>query len=191
MTIESSNDVWEAFLCIRASPYVGYLDVLAFDQKTQFTSTEWLNLSSAAEMSLKPSGAESHNATGVGERYHAYLRRIHNKVRASAPLLPITVLIALSIRAANNTAGPSGLVPSIPVFGILSRLTIRRTDLPGHVEMVEALVAVWNEMPDNVAKHRLNTALKRRVPYAANFKIPVQDEALMFCEPPVGKWVGA
>lgn len=89
-------------------PYVGYPDTLALDQELQFRSFEWLNLASAAGISIQPSGVESHNAIGVGQRYHAYLRRIYSKVRSSEPLLPLKISLALSIKASNDSAGPSG-----------------------------------------------------------------------------------
>lgn len=46
------------------------------------------------------------------------------------------------------------------------------------------------EMLKILAKHRLHTARKRRVPDAANSKIRVNEEVLMFREKPAGKWAG-
>lgn len=45
-------------------------------------------------------------------------------------------------------------------------------------------------MVDIVAKHRLSTAMKKRIPSAADAETRVLDEVLIFCEKQVGKWVG-
>lgn len=42
-----------------------------------------------------------------------------------------------------------------------------------------------------VAKHRLNTFPKRRVPNVADSSIRVNNEVLMFRKKPVGKWADA
>lgn len=147
---ESSNNFWHAFLCIRVAPYVRYPKVLALNQATQFTSTEWLYLSWAAGTSIKPSGVESHDAFSVVIRYHAYLRWIYNKSRSSTPLLPIKVALGLFIRAADDTACPSTLVPSLLVFSFLLRLPIRPTYLPAHVERMKAAVAKRQERKEKI-----------------------------------------
>lgn len=53
---ESTKDVLKAFSCIWVAPYVGYPDTLALHQEPQFSSSEWLNLASAAGISRQSSG---------------------------------------------------------------------------------------------------------------------------------------
>lgn len=55
---------------------------------------------------------------------------------------------------------------------------------------MKPLVTARKKMLNIVAKHRFDTALKRRVPNAADSINRVNDEVLMFREKPVGKWVG-
>lgn len=187
LTAESTSIVWEAFLTIWVAPYVGFPDTLALDQGPQFTSNEWVNLARASGITIKPSGVESHNALGAGERYHSYLRRIYNKVRASIPSLSKKVSLALAVKASNDTAGPSGLVPSLLVFGVMPRLPIRPAALPSHVDRMRAAVLARKEMIDIVAKQRLETAANRRVPNAADSTFCINDEVLMYREKPIGK----
>lgn len=41
---ESSSSVWEAFLSVWVSPYVGYPDCISADQGPQFQRDEWKKL---------------------------------------------------------------------------------------------------------------------------------------------------
>lgn len=65
LTGESSNDIWEALLCMWVALRVGYTDVLGLNEETQFPSTELLILASVAVIFIKPSGVESHNSISV------------------------------------------------------------------------------------------------------------------------------
>lgn len=97
---------------------------------------------------------------------------------------------ALSVKAANNITGPLGLVRPLLDFGIVAGLPVRPIALTGHVERMKALLTAQEEMTNIVAKHHLNTALKRRVRNAADSTTRVNTEVLMFREKPVGMWGG-
>lgn len=56
---------------------------------------------------------------------------------------------------------------------------------------MKALVTVQKELLNVVAKHRLNTALKRRVPNAAYSTIRVNDKVFISCQKLVRKWAGS
>lgn len=187
---ETTSDVWEAFLCIWVAPYAGYPENIAFDQGRQFTSTEWEHLMRSSNIVMHPSGVESHNALGVGERYHSYLRRVYNKVRADTPILSKNISLALAVQATNDTAGPTGLVPTLLVFGISPRLPVRPRALPEQVERMKAAISARKEMVDITSKHRIRTALKQNVPAAADMKLMIGEEVLMYREKPTAKWVG-
>lgn len=44
LQVESPESVWESFVQILVTPYVGYPDEIAADQGPQFNSSEWKNL---------------------------------------------------------------------------------------------------------------------------------------------------
>lgn len=75
-TRETSRSIWQTFLDIWVTTYIGYPDVLAVDQGTQFVSEEFTALCVANGIQVNSSGIESHNAMGGGESYHSYLRQI-------------------------------------------------------------------------------------------------------------------
>lgn len=72
----------------------------------------------------KRTGLESHNALGVGERYHSYRRRIFDKVRADAPNIKKILTLFITVRICNDTAKIDVLSPTLLVFEIVSRLPI-------------------------------------------------------------------
>lgn len=188
---ETTTAVWEAFLRTWVAPYVGYPECLAFDQGPQFgKSGDWHGLLLSAGIKEQPSGVESHNALGNGERYHAFLRRVFNKVRADSPELSEELSLALSLKAVNDTAGPNGLVPTLLVFGVIPRIPLRASQLPNQIVRMNAMADARKEMEQIVARSRIAAALNWNVPKCSDQQFNVSDEVLMFREKPVGKWVG-
>ncbi len=85
------------------------------------------------------SGIESHNALGVGERYHAFLRQVFRKVGAEHPTIRLEDALSLAVNAMNCTAGPNGLSPTPLVFGIVPQFPSGLSNLPEQMERMKAL----------------------------------------------------
>lgn len=172
------------------STYLGFPDCVALDQGPQFQSQEFLSLLSSAGIVVHPSGIESHNALGNGERYHAYLRKVYTKIRDEVPNLKKEDALRLAIKAFNDTAGPHGLVPTLPVFGVLPRLPIHPRDLPDQRDRMRAMQLARSEMAREIAKARVHVALRRNFPAAADADVKILDQVLVYLEKPVNKWLG-
>lgn len=54
----------------------------------------------------------------------------------------------LSVKSTNNTACPSGLVPSLHVFGVMPRLPAPPAAIPDHTERMKAAFSAREEMVD-------------------------------------------
>lgn len=78
---KSSFNIWDEFLSVGVSSYIGYSECIAVDQGSQVQSDEWKNLVQAPGIKLHPSSVESHNAAVVEERYHEFSRRIYSEVK--------------------------------------------------------------------------------------------------------------
>lgn len=187
---ESANQVWRCFLNIWVSTYIGFPDCVQVDQGPQFKSHEFRSMLSSAGILVQPSGVESHNALGNGERYHAYLRQVFKKIRDEVTSLDKHDTLRLAIKAVNDTAGPNGLVPTLLVFGVLPRLPIHPRDLPDQRDRMQAMQVARAEMARITARARVHVALNRNVPAAADTDIRILDNVLVFRESPVNKWVG-
>lgn len=187
---ESTAHVWEAFLMVWVASYVGYPDKVLLDQGSQFQSNEFASLLLAAGIDRKDAGVESHNSLGETERYHAYLRHIFEKARAEHPNLSTEVILQLATKACNDTAGPSGLVPTLLVFGVMPRLPIHPKELPSQKERMETLHQSRIEMAKVIARARLRTAMNKNVPASADSELNIGDMCLIYRESPISKWVG-
>lgn len=187
---ETTLHVWQAFLRIWVTTYVGYPDTLALDQGPQFSSEEWKSLAHDAGISLHQSGVESHNAIGSGERYHSFLRRIFNKVITSTVNINDELALAFSVKACNDMGGTDGLVPTLLVFGSLPRIPIGIHHSPDNISRMKAISTARREATKVISQHRLDVALNKLVPGAANNDLKIADEVLMYREKPVAKWVG-
>ena len=89
----------------------------------------------------------------------------------------------------NDTVGPDGLVPSMLVFGTMPRFPPIRTDLPNHEERLRAMHAARTEMANIVAQHKVQLALRARVPPAASFLVRPNDRIYVHDEVRK-KWIG-
>lgn len=175
---------------IWVNPYLGYPEILAFDQGLQFTNNLWKSFLQKYGITTQPSGVEIHNAFGVNERYHAYLRSIYRETEEDDPSIRKEQALAMALKAVNDTAGPNGLVPTLLVFGAIPRLPVTAEELLAQSLPIKQMVMARKEMGRIAAQTRLETALRRNVPCAADSDIRVGDYVLMYREKPIGKWVG-
>lgn len=177
---ETTIDIWEAFLSIWVVRYIGYPDALALDKGPQFTSKEWESLMKEADIEIHPSGVESYNALGNGERYHAFLLKIYDNVRADAADISEERALSLAIKARNDTDGPNGLVHTLLVFGVIPRIPLHAHDLPNNISRIESMINARKEAAKLIAQSRINTALQRSVPTAANSTFAIGVEVPIF-----------
>lgn len=169
--------------------YVGYPDKLALKQGQQFKSKEWESLMKDAGIEVHPSGVESHNELGTREQYHAFIRRVYNKVLTDSVDISEDRALSLPVKACNDTAGENGLVSTVLVFGVVPRMPPRPHVLPKNVSGLNTMIKARKGSSKTIAQSRMATALQRSVPVAA-VAVTIGDAVLMFREKPVGKWIG-
>jgi hypothetical protein len=148
--------------------YVGFPMSMLTDQGSVFLLREWKSNCAALGIRLRHTVTESHNSLGTRERFHAPLRRIYNKVSLYHPLVPPDIRLAISVHAMNTTQGPEGLVPITLVFG--------NTSVIPHVDQVpvaqaarlRAMHTAKAEYEQLLAERRVETALRKNPPAAAD-----------------------
>ncbi len=134
------------------------------DQSSVFTSIRWTHRADAVRTVVQTSSVESHNSIGSGERYHAPLRRVFNKIVPEDPKIDRKTALQLAVKAMNDTMGPDGLVPSYLVFGCIPRFPAVDSTVPNQKDRMNALEKARNEMATIEAELRLKTVLASRVP---------------------------
>ena len=187
---ETAEETWKTFMSIWVCVYIGFPDIMATDQGPQFKSSLWENLVNMAGIRQNFSGVQSHNALGVGERYHSFLRQIYRRVRHDHPNLDKTYTLSLSVKAMNDTAGYHGLVPTLLVFGVMPQIPITPVDLPNQMVRMRAMARTRKEMSCVIAKEKISKALRMNVPTAALNDIAIGSQVLVYREKPENRWVG-
>lgn len=162
--------------------YSCYPDKFKVDQDTVFKSREWRQLSDDAGIVIDFSGVESHNAIGVGERYHAPLRRIFLKIREDAPTLDPDITLKLAVKAMKDTMRPEGLVPSLLVFGTVPRFPPAPTSLPDQIDRMAAMNIARLEMANISAQLRIQRALRSKLRPAATYCVSCRDHTYFHAE---------
>lgn len=133
----------------------------------RFQSSEFLSLLSATGIKGINVGVESHNAIVETERYHAYLRNIYERVRLHHTEMKADIILALAVKACNNTAGPSEMVPTLLVFGFVPRIPVHPDDLPNQRQRMSALHTARSHKPPKYKRY-----LPRRRNRRYGFNIP-------------------
>lgn len=162
--------------------YPGHPNTIRVDQRSHFTGLRWQKNTEDNGILLKLTGIESHSSIGLGERYRAPLRRIYSKMRHSSPSVLPAMVLRLAQKAMNDTTGPSGLVPSLLVFGVMPRLLIVNPRLLDQVARMKALTTARTEMNTIVAELRVRQALRARIPTAANYILTPGQKGRIFRE---------
>jgi hypothetical protein len=83
----------------------------------------------------------------------------------------------------------NGLVPSLLVFGTLPRITSINTYLLAQREILEAMKLAQAEMNTTIAKQRIQEALTRRVPSAADVVLKIDQPVRVYREK-AAAWLG-
>lgn len=138
---ETTNGIWNLFVKIWVSPYLGYLDALAHDQSPQFTSFFRANLHYRHGFASQTCGVEIYNALGVNECHHAYFRSIYHKVNWDDPGIENDLALSIALKATNDTAGSSVLVSTLFAFGSISQLSIQPPELPDRGKRLQQIPA--------------------------------------------------
>jgi hypothetical protein len=186
---EDASSVWNGFLKCWPTAFVGHPASLLTDQGSVFVSELFTSACTVNEIELRHTGTESHSSLGSGERYHAPLRQVYNKIRMENPCVPIDVCLQAAVYAINSTASPEGLVPSLLVFGILPKLP----SIPGQCfpnrERMRINEVARKEYEVIVAKQRIHLGLNKKPPPASDHVYAVGDSVYVFRER-LKSWTG-
>lgn len=165
---EATKDIWRTFIDIWVSTHVGNPDGVPFNRGPQFANTLWKGLLHNHDIKAHLSGVESHNSLGFKERYQGFLLAVYLKAREDDADIDKEHSMSLVLKSVNDTAGPNGLVPTLLVFGTISRLPTSPTDLPTQRQRIIQMFMAPREMSWIAAQSRLDTSLRRNVPIEAN-----------------------
>ena len=178
-----------AFIQVWCTMYTGHQNRLRIDQGLSFTSDQWRQLTDHAGIQFRISRVKAHGSLGIRDRSHEPVRRSYGKVRADYPQARKEIPLSIAVKAMNDTIGEKGRVPPFLAFGITPRFPIISTELLAQAERMKTLTSAQMEMNTIVAERRIQAALSRQIPTAADKIYQLGDEILVFCEPDK-TWLG-
>ena len=88
---------------IWVKPSVGHPENVHADFGPQFRSTDWESYLQMCGVKLITLSVECHNALGIYERNHEYLRQIYQRVQMEDKGLELDHILSLSVSATNST----------------------------------------------------------------------------------------
>ena len=121
LTKVNTESIWEAIIMCWSSVYSSLPHCVRVDEGSQSRKI-FAELSVIHQVQVKKSGVQSHHGLGVGEIYHKPLRDTYLKVKLDYGKVQRQVLLALAVKAMNDTLGPEGMIPSALVSGEFSSL---------------------------------------------------------------------
>jgi hypothetical protein len=145
-----------------------------------FTATEFKQLASFMLIKVKKVLVKAHNSVGLVERYHALLRRAYKILKAELKNEHINkeVILQITVKAVNDSAGPDEIVLTLLVFGLYPRMTEINALSPTIVKRAEAIRAATKEVRRLHAKRQVNDALAMRnsLNTMATVDLPLQSD---------------
>ena len=172
--------VWDSFVTCCEALYIRFSMKMRLNQGSAFNSVRWKHRDDGVRTVVQTSGVESHNSIGSGERYHAQLRRVFNKIILEDPKIERKMALQLAVKARNDTMGPEGFVHSYLGLGCIQRFPAVDSTVPNQKYLMNSLEKARNEMATIVAELRLKTALASRVTQNSDLSIAAGDLGRVF-----------
>lgn len=122
--------IWDILRTCWIDTYLGPPDYIVHNADKNFASTEFRANARAIGSEVKEVPVEPQNSIGKVEQYHTPLRRAYNILNdeLKEEKLDKNTILQLATKAANNTAGPDGLVLTLLAFGAYPRMSDK--DMP-------------------------------------------------------------
>lgn len=115
--------------------------------------------------------------------------QIYYKLRADAITLFTVEPLSVAIKTVNETTGPSGLVPNLLLFGILTHILPCMQKLLTQTGSMKAMQCAKFELRRIICKQKLDTFIRPNVLADTLLQYAVKDEVLMYREKLIGKRV--
>ena len=192
----STKTIWKTILECWATIYTGLPNRMLVDQGSAFGPL-FISIGAMSNIEVQRTGIEAHSSLGVCERYHQPLRQTYRKIMAAHPASDPKLVLALSVRAMNDTLGPEGLVPTALVFGEYPPVHTK-SETPSSRALLASRAEVANtarqEMEKVMAELRFKRALRHATPSSASIVYSPGDQVLVWREKQfdsrIGEWVG-
>lgn len=119
---------------------------------------------------------------GIVERYHKPLQRAYNIIKEETKSTDKSLILQMSIKAINDTAGPDGIIPTLLVFGAYPRMLRLDPPAPSIATRAKAIQKVMVKVSKLRLQKQVTAALRtRNGPASIAQNIPLGTEILVWC----------
>ncbi len=166
----STDSVRKSIILSWSSIYTELLQTIMIDEGAKFRKI-FAELARLHDITIEKSGVQSHNSLGIGEIYRKPLRDTNRKLKLYHPTMQRQLLLALSVKAMNDTLGAEGIIPSALVFGEFTSLRTCEGYVipqPSLTERAEAALNGRRYMAQHLAQTRIQRPLRHNPPSATD-----------------------
>ena len=142
-------------------------------------------------ISTKSVPVEAHWSIGMVEKAHPTIRRAYQIIIEELQDSGTTKELALqmAVKAANNTARPDGLVPTLLIFGAYPQISELDPPAPSITQRAAAIKKAIEEIARIRAKKQINNALNQRngPSITTIHNLPLNSDVLIWREGNIGQ----
>ena len=193
----SAKHTWDTLRNCWVDTYLGPPGYITHDAGTNFASKEFRQHVASMGITARSVPVEAHWSVGMIERAHPVLRRAYEIITEELKNETISkhFILQMAVKAVNDTAGPDGLVPTLPVFGAYPRMTESDPPTPSIIQRATAIRRAMDEIAKIRAKRQINDALNQRNGPSVMpiHDVPLNSPVLVWREGNAGhsgKWTG-
>ncbi len=165
MSNMSPDSTWKLLSQMWMQTYLGPPDYTHVDQGKNIVSALFKSIATAEGISVVEAPIECPTELGNVERCHGPLRITYDKIRSSLKKESKEAVLQMAVKCLNDTVGPEGLVPTLLVFGSLSR-PARSIPAETQIERAKAMKCATKALTSEYAKSKVRLGLKYPGPFA-------------------------
>lgn len=188
----SAKHAWDTLRLCWIDAYQGPPDYIVSDSGTNFASKEFALQAGLLSSQVKIVPVEAHNSIGKVERYHGPIQRVYRILQHELEGSDTSdeVLLQMTFKAINDTAGPDAIVPTLLVFGAYPRMTKDSAPSPTLAQRADAIRKAQAMLTKYYADRKINDALAMRngPNTTATMELPINSDVKVWRE--AGKWSG-
>lgn len=143
--------------------YLGPPDIIAHNAGRKYMAVSFSSNADSLYICTKAIPVESVNSMKIVELYHQPIRRTFSIICMNSPHTDLYAALQMAVEAVNNSVGPEGLVPTVLVYGGLSRWGLPHDPRsPSTVARVKSLCKSTSKMSKTNDNRQVRDALRAR-----------------------------
>ena len=161
--------------------YLGPPEIINHDAGTNFAANDFQQFNKSLGITTKEVPVEAAQSMGIVERYHKPLRRAYSIIKEETKSTNKSLILQMSIKAINDTAGIDGIVPTLLVFGAFPRIINGDAPTADIMTRAKAINKAMAEVSKLRAQRQIQDAIRtRNGPSIDIFEIPIGSDVLIW-----------